>query len=301
MTAATIKRDELNKRLAGGGVTLIDVLPGEYFEEKHIAGARNACVYEVTFLDQVRAITTDLSREIVVYGSSSRSRASAVAAEKLVNAGYRAVSDYAGGLEEWEAEGLPVEAQPDKQVPVPAMADGTYTADAGKSSVGWTGRNINGRHYGTISISSGTLSVRGGNVIAGQVVVDMATIRNLDLADDNWNRLLIRHLKSDDFFDVAHHPFATFELQSASPIPDATPGTSNYHVSGIVTIKGTGNRIEFPALMAPHADGGVTAQATIDIDRTRWGVVYGSGKLFEKLGMHLVNDIITLELQLVFG
>jgi hypothetical protein len=28
-------------------------------------------------------------------------------------------------------------------------------------------------------------------------------------------------------------------------------------------------------------------------------VTYGSGKLFEKLGMHLVNDIITLEFFLV--
>ena len=38
------------------------------------------------------------------------------------------------------------------------------------------------------------------------------------------------------------------------------------------------------------------AQAAFDIDRTDWNISYGSGKLFEKLGMHLVNDRIDIEL-----
>ena len=37
-------------------------------------------------------------------------------------------------------------------------------------------------------------------------------------------------------------------------------------------------------------------QGVMEIDRTRWNVMYGSGTFFEKLGMHLVNDLIALEL-----
>ena len=47
------------------------------------------------------------------------------------------------------------------------------------------------------------------------------------------------------------------------------------------------------------AEGRFVAQAHFDFDRTLWNVVYGSGRLFEKLGMHLVNDLISLQLKIV--
>ena len=39
--------------------------------------------------------------------------------------------------------------------------------------------------------------------------------------------------------------------------------------------------------------------AHFDIDRTRWNVNYGSGKLYDGLGMHLVNDDVSLQIRLV--
>jgi hypothetical protein len=49
-------------------------------------------------------------------------------------------------------------------------------------------------------------------------------------------------------------------------------------------------------MVAAQADGILKAQASVDLDRTLWDVCYGSGKLYERLGMHLVNDLISLEL-----
>jgi hypothetical protein len=46
-------------------------------------------------------------------------------------------------------------------------------------------------------------------------------------------------------------------------------------------------------------DGSLTALAQIDIDRTRWNVLYGSGRFFQMLGKHLVNDAITLFVKIV--
>jgi len=37
-----------------------------------------------------------------------------------------------------------------------------------------------------------------------------------------------------------------------------------------------------------------------DMDRTRWGVIYGSSRFFEHLGMHLVFDLISFQIRLVF-
>ncbi|HBB69523.1 MAG TPA: sulfurtransferase, partial [Geobacter sulfurreducens] len=101
MADATIDREELRTGLTERTLIVIDVLPKEYYGECHVAGACNACVYEVTFLEQVKAITADKDAAIVVYGSSGRSRDAVVAAEKLAAAGYRNVRAFTGGLHEW--------------------------------------------------------------------------------------------------------------------------------------------------------------------------------------------------------
>ena len=44
-------------------------------------------------------------------------------------------------------------------------------------------------------------------------------------------------------------------------------------------------------IIAPQNDGTLKAQASLDLYRTLWGVCYGSGRLYERLGMHLVNDL----------
>ena len=111
--------------------------------------------------------------------------------------------------------------------------------------------------------------------------------------------MLHRHLKSEDFFDVERYPTATFELQGASAIAGATAGTPNMEIAGSLTIKETTRSICFPAMIAPQEDGTLKAQAALDLDRTLWNVCYGSGKLYERLGMHLVNDLVSVELFIV--
>lgn len=300
MTIRTINGEEARSLLASGdSPILLDIHPGEYFAEQHLPGACNACVYEVTFLEQVRAITTDPDRPIIIYGSSSRSLASEKAVEKLAEAGYRNLFNFAGGLAEWEASGLPLERNPEQAVPVPRFRDGCYAVDLEKSLLHWVGRSVVSRHYGTINLAGGELCLKGGKIISGQLTVAMDTITNIDLTDSAWNRLLISHLKSEDFFHVARFPTASLTLTGAVAVPEATPGTPNFQVTGSLTIKGISNPVAFPALIAPRDDGGLNAQAHFDIDRTLWQVQYGSGRLFEKLGMHLVNDCITLELQVI--
>lgn len=39
--------------------------------------------------------------------------------------------------------------------------------------------------------------------------------------------------------------------------------------------------------------------AHFEFNRTRWGVIYGSSRFFRHLGMHLVFDLISLQLRIV--
>ena len=46
-------------------------------------------------------------------------------------------------------------------------------------------------------------------------------------------------------------------------------------------------------------DSTLVAVQISDIDRTDWGVLYGSGRFFRRLAGHLVNDSIELQLRLL--
>jgi len=281
---------------AGTPVCIIDTLPPEYCDKEHIPGAQNACVYEMVFLEKVAAIVNDPHARIVVYGSSDRSKGAAIAVEKLTRAGYQNVSELAGGLEAWQAAGFPVEPEGAGSIEVPDMADGSYVIDTSASRLEWTGRNINGRHYGTINIGGGDIAIENGTLVRGVVTLDMNTIVNLDLKDEAYNRMLVSHLMCDDFFDVANHPTAEFTVSGSELIEGAAAGSPNLLVKGALQLKGTTNPLSFTAEIVPQVDGTLKLRATFDIDRTLWGVLYGSGRFFEKLGMHLVSDIISIEL-----
>jgi hypothetical protein len=73
----------------------------------------------------------------------------------------------------------------------------------------------------------------------------------------------------------------------------------NGHVTGNLTIRDVTRPITFPAVISAQGDGSIKAHAAFDLDRTLWNICYGSGKLYERLGMHLVHDLISLELFLV--
>jgi polyisoprenoid-binding protein YceI len=133
------------------------------------------------------------------------------AQERLKEAGYTNVSILEGGLSAWCSAGLPVDASEQGGVAEPTFQDGVYHVDVEKSSLEWGGRNLNNRHFGRISIQSGELVIHDGKLSEGNIVLDMRNLTNLDLQDPDWRDLLIRHLKSADFFSVERFPTASFD------------------------------------------------------------------------------------------
>ncbi len=140
---------------------------------------------------------------------------------------------------------------------------------------------------------------KGGEAASGEFTLDMESIADIDLADAALNRILIGHLKSDDFFDTKQFPTARFHLRHIMVNRHAKPGNINAEVIGALTLKGITEELGFPALIEALPDGALAAEAHFDIDRTRWNVLYGSGKFYEWLGRHLVNDDISLGVHIV--
>lgn len=281
---------------------LLDVLPATIHDQWRIPGSKNACIYEVAFADQVRDLGADPSTPIVVYESGTGFQGGAEACARLAELGFGEVHWFEGGREAWSEAGLDVEGsraeEPWSKGSVALPATGHYALDLEKSVVLWHGRNAANGHHGRISFQEGWIEVENGLPSAGQAVANMHSIVCDDLQGEMAQGLL-RHLATGDFFQSDRFPTATFILDVCRKRDDAAPGRPNIDVEGRMDVRGVTQPIKFPAVFAVAAENGVGLQGGFEWDRTRWGSRYGSGRLYDRLGMHLVNDEITLRVRLV--
>jgi len=167
----------------------------------------------------------------------------------------------------------------------------TAKVDVESSTVEWTGKKVTGQHEGTIAIKSGELEFdSNGNLASGNIVVDMTSITCTDLKGGGAGKL-VGHLSSDDFFGVDKHPEASLTIDSA-----IESGDGNYDITGELTIKGITKPISFSSKMMSN-----TFTSEIVIERTQYGVRYGSGSFFDNLGDKTIDDEFTLNVSLVLA
>jgi polyisoprenoid-binding protein YceI len=182
---------------------------------------------------------------------------------------------------------------------LPAFAADVMKIDTAASSVGWKGtKKMGSAHNGNISIKEGSVTVDGkGMLKAGEFVVDMSTISNEDLkGSPDYQKKLVGHLASADFFDVAKFPTASFKIKSVKA--DAKK-KDEVIINGDFTMIGKTQAISFPAKLSVDK-GTASGEATIKIDRTKWGLKYGSGNFFKELTADkIISDDFELTLKLV--
>jgi polyisoprenoid-binding protein YceI len=184
-------------------------------------------------------------------------------------------------------------------VSVSAMADGGVKAVALKvdtkvSTFNWLGKKFTGEHNGTVGIQSGSLLVNGAKLAGGEFTIDMKSIKCLDLADAGYNAKLIGHLTTPDFFDIAKYPTATLKITKA-----IAKTSTNYDLTGDLTINGVKQTITFPAIVAIDKKGGASATAKFDIDRTKFGSKYASKSFFDAIGDKMINDTFQVDVKIV--
>ncbi len=179
---------------------------------------------------------------------------------------------------------------------IPEEVD-VFTLDTDQSVVAWEGRRIGGGHDGTIGISHGEFYVFNGELLGGEVIMDMHQIVVLDIENPESNARLQAHLEHDDFFAVDEYPESRFEITSVEPI-EADETDFTHRVFGNMTIRGITHGIAFDARINLE-ENQMMAHADFDLDRTQWNVRYGSGRFFDDLGDRAINDDFGLELNLM--
>ena len=157
------------------------------------------------------------------------------------------------------------------------------------SKLVWKGYKVTGSHEGTIDIQSGNLTFEDDKLTGGNFTINMTTLASTDL-EGEYKGKLEGHLKSDDFFGVATHKTATLEFTEVE-----ASGKNSYNVTGDLTIKGETNPVNFTISIY-----GNKATANLKVDRTQYGVKYGSASFFDNLKDKAIYDEFDLVADLEF-
>lgn len=150
-------------------------------------------------------------------------------------------------------------------------------------------KKIGSGHTGTIALKTGEVQIDNGVITGGNLVIDMNTIAVTDIpATEKDNAKLKGHLVSDDFFAVKKNPEAKLVIKTSKV---TTPG--KLEVTGDLTIKGKTLPITFPVEMKTEA-GKMVATGKLSVDRTKYGIRYGSGNFFKLPADRIINDTFEL-------
>jgi polyisoprenoid-binding protein YceI len=112
-----------------------------------------------------------------------------------------------------------------------------FKADLKNSKITWLGKKITGEHSGTIDLSNGEFTINNDMITKANFQIDMTSLKNTDMTDEEYRTKLEGHLKSDDFFGVDKFPKASFVMDKATKIMKGTT-----FVNGKITIKGVPSR-----------------------------------------------------------
>ena len=178
------------------------------------------------------------------------------------------------------------------------------TLDTKTSEISWLG----GKHNGTFSITEGKISVKDGQVASGNFVIDIKSLKVLDLTDEAMNKKLAGHLLSKDFFEAEKFATGKFEITSVAPFKkeegekkdekkDAEYSIADptHTVTGNLELKGVTKSVTFPAKIT-LTDGKAEAEAKFNINRKDWGMSYGTEA---SMGDKMLYPTVNIGLKLV--
>lgn len=176
----------------------------------------------------------------------------------------------------------------------------TYTVNVEKSTINWKGFKPTGTHTGTIGLNNGTMNATADGLESGSFEINMKSINVTDLASGDGKENLEAHLmgtvegKEGDFFNVNQFPTANFAITG---IIAGENGMSK--LSGNLTLKGKTQNISFPVSIYDEGDTMTIKSDSFTIDRTLWGINFGSKSVFDNLGDKFINDEMELQILVI--
>ena len=146
-----------------------------------------------------------------------------------------------------------------------------------ESVISWRGTKPGGEHIGFLTLVQGELL----SDLSGSLVIDMTSITS-------DSEVLDEHLKSNDFLKVEEYPEAQFVINTIE----------NGVLFGQLTLLDVTQEIQVPVQLM-EVNESLVIESSCDIDRTDFGIEYGSGSIFDNLGDAIIDDTVSITVSLV--
>jgi polyisoprenoid-binding protein YceI len=164
-----------------------------------------------------------------------------------------------------------------------------YALDADNSVAEWKGSSPKVTHTGSFAVTGEGIEVINGKVTGGTFVIPVASIKNFDLPKA-VKPVLLKHLKSEDFFNLARYPEARFTITAVTAVTPLTQAAgavagANATVTGDFTLLGNTHPLSFPARIQLEGDD-LKVEATFSMDRTRWGMTHAADPALKNRHIH---------------
>ena len=154
---------------------------------------------------------------------------------------------------------------------------GNWALDPARSTATLRSKSV----WGLVTVKGVFGSIEGGGTAspAGEVTGRIALATG---ALDTKNKKRDAHLRSGDFFLTEKYPAITFTLDKLVPAGEGVT------VSGTLTVRDRSQPISFPATAALAGGGEVALDATVEVDRSDFGLTWNP------LGMVSMKNTITI-------
>jgi polyisoprenoid-binding protein YceI len=175
-----------------------------------------------------------------------------------------------------------------KYILILAMIFSSYAmgaqVDNTKSEFVWTGAKLTGSHTGKLKVKQSSLSLnKKGLIKSGSIQIDMNSLTVTDISGGMAQKF-IGHVKSKDFLEVGKFPTATLKINN----------DDGRQLSGVMTIKGKSHPVKVSYKKKQKVYSG-----QLKFDRTKYGMIYGSGSFFKNLGDKAIKNEVVLDFKVV--
>jgi polyisoprenoid-binding protein YceI len=147
-----------------------------------------------------------------------------------------------------------------------------------------------GGHDGDIFFKEGYFIKSNGLITGGTFIIDLNSITNNDIEEEEPRNGLIEHLKNEDFFNVTRYPTAKLVITKTR-----YHDQSSLQIFANLTIKGVTKPIDFQAKINYDTK---TLNTKFKIDRTLWGINFKSKSSMDKLKESAIADGIGFNVSL---
>jgi polyisoprenoid-binding protein YceI len=157
---------------------------------------------------------------------------------------------------------------------------GSWALDPARSTATFRSKSMWGLApvKGVFSELEGSGAVSPAGEVTGRIAVATGAL-------DTKNKRRDTHLRSDDFFLSEKYPAITFTVDKLVPDSDGVT------VSGTLTVREITRPISFPASVSLAGDGEVALDATVEVDRSEFGLTWnqmGMASMKNAIAIHAV-------------